>query len=96
MLVMIIGGQQRELPTRFVSQAVYDACSLAQPWDPQRYQFVEIGDVLPAWVTADEQTRLQPLTTLAELEQFVDDVGLRPILDGDFYAWQRGERLPHA
>ncbi|MCA9971845.1 MAG: hypothetical protein KC425_16590 [Anaerolineales bacterium] len=88
----IVNQVQRRISVLFVSQAIFEACQAARPWDTDRYLFVEIGDLLPAWVTADEQARLVQLTTFDQFGQFTDEIGLRPIASDDFLAWRDGKR----
>lgn len=92
MAMMIVNGVKQDVPTLFVSQAIYDACWYARPWSPERYHLVEMGNLLSAWITWEEKTRLLQLTTMGQLETFIGDVGLRPILRADFEAWQQGKR----
>lgn len=91
MPVRIINGERRFVSIPFVSQAIYDAYQQGQPWDAAMYLSVEIGDVLPAWITAEENGRLAKLTTLDEFEAFTEEVGLRPIEGDLFAAWQQGD-----
>ena len=94
MPIVIVDGERRYLPTYFVSQAVYNACYQGQPWDPEQYLFVEIDDLLPAYITAEESVRMAELSAADEFVAFADEIGLRPMPGEEFDAWQRGER-PH-
>lgn len=94
MPIVIVDGERRYLPTYFVSQAVYDACYQGQPWDPEQYLFVEIDDLLPVCITAEENARMLKLTEMDEFAAFSDEIGLRPMHVEHLDAWQRGER-PH-
>ena len=92
MTMIEVDGKRYQASPIFVSQEIYEAYLQVQPWNPELYLFVEIGDLLPAWITAKENEELVHLSTLDEIELFVDQINLKPLMSEKIHAWQRGER----
>jgi hypothetical protein len=85
---MRINGKEQLLATIFISSNVHESYLRGEKWDSEQFCEVEIGGVLPAWITMNENVVLETLKTFEEAEQFATELNLRPILVEDFNKWK--------
>jgi hypothetical protein len=84
----VIDGQERLLAASYVSYAVYDAYHNNRSWNSEQFHEVELGGVLPVWITTSEKEKLDRLSTFEEVETFAEQLDLKVLEAKEFEAWR--------
>lgn len=84
-----VEGQKQQTSADFLSQNVFLHYDEGRPWNSEKFCFVEIGGLVPAWITIQEKNDLEELKTIDEFEKFIEKIGLEPIFSEDLLKWQQ-------
>jgi hypothetical protein len=85
---ILVDGEEKLLAASYVSYAVYDAYRNNRSWNSEQFHEVELGGVLPAWVTSSEKEKLDQLNTFEEFETFAEHLNLKVLEAKEFEAWK--------
>ena len=90
---ILIDGQKQQTSADYISQNIFIHYHEGHPWDSEQFYFVDIGEIVPAWITSQEKNELEKLKTFDEIEKFVEKIDLKPILTEDLLKWQQDKDL---